>query len=184
MMRSLSLPLPWFGRRAAAERDARLRRMVGDHFDFAWRSLVRLGVPPADADDAAQQVFLVASERLSDIADGDERAFLFGTCLKIASRHRRTLERRRESGEPVPPSLPDPAPNAEELCDRAKARVVLDRVLDRLPLDVRAVFVLFELEQQTMAEIARTLALPPGTVASRLRRARELFAAALQEIPR
>src|SRR5438552_6858122 len=118
MMGSALLPLPWFGRRAAvAERDARLRRMVAEHFDFAWRSLVRLGVPTADADDAAQQVFLIASDRLAEIAEGDDRAFLFGTCLKIASRHRRTLERRREAGEPVPVTLPDPAPSAEEHCD-------------------------------------------------------------------
>jgi RNA polymerase sigma-70 factor (ECF subfamily) len=44
-----------------------------------------------------------------------------------------------------------------------------------LSLELRAVFVLYELEDFTMAEIARTLELPPGTVASRLRRARETF---------
>jgi RNA polymerase sigma-70 factor (ECF subfamily) len=185
MMRSALLTLPWLGRRSErAERDARLRRMVCDHFDFAWRSLVRLGVASSDADDAAQQVFLVANERLADIPDGSERAFLFGACLKIASRHRRTVERRRESGEPVPLSLPDQAPTAEELCDRQRARALLDRLLDQLPLDVRAVFILYELEQQTMAEIATTLGLPPGTVASRLRRAREHFEAAVKELPR
>src|SRR5689334_2615729 len=169
MMRSALLPLPWLAERNT--RDARLRHLVSEHFDFVWRNLVRLGVPNADADDAAQQVFLVASDRLQDIADHDERAFLFGTCLKVASRQRRTLERRRESGEPVPLTVPCPKPSPEDLCDRAKARQLLDRLLDALPLDLRAVFVLYELEQLTMAEIATTLGLPPGTVASRLRRA-------------
>ncbi|MFT3771354.1 MAG: sigma factor-like helix-turn-helix DNA-binding protein [Minicystis sp.] len=51
-----------------------------------------------------------------------------------------------------------------------------------MPLDLRAVFVLFELEQATMAEIAAMLDLPPGTVASRLRRAREHFQAAARRI--
>ena len=50
-------------------------------------------------------------------------------------------------------------------------------MLAELPLELRAVFVLYELEQMTMAEIAESLALPPGTVASRLRRARSSFEA-------
>jgi RNA polymerase sigma-70 factor (ECF subfamily) len=74
----------------------------------------------------------------------------------------------------------DPAPGAEELVDRARARAELEAILDRMPLDLRAVFVLFELEQMTMAEIAATLDLPPGTVASRLRRGRESFQAAVR----
>jgi RNA polymerase sigma-70 factor (ECF subfamily) len=42
-------------------------------------------------------------------------------------------------------------------------------------MDLRAVFVLFELEEMTMMEIATISDLPPGTVASRLRRARQAF---------
>jgi RNA polymerase sigma-70 factor (ECF subfamily) len=44
-----------------------------------------------------------------------------------------------------------------------------------MPLELRTVFVLFELEEMTASEIAQTLDIPPGTVASRLRRAREIF---------
>ena len=44
-----------------------------------------------------------------------------------------------------------------------------------MPEDFRNVFVLFELECMTMTEIAHVLSIPAGTVASRLRRARELF---------
>src|SRR5688572_19191867 len=105
-MRSLSLQLPWF-KSAAHERELRLRELVSGHFEFVWRSVKRLGVAPGDADDAAQQVFLVASDRLADIAPGRERAFLFGTALKIAARHRRTAERRRECGDGVPLAMPD-----------------------------------------------------------------------------
>ena len=54
-------------------------------------------------------------------------------------------------------------------------RLILQRVLNQLPLELRVVFVLYELEELTMADIAATLALPPGTVASRLRRSREQF---------
>jgi RNA polymerase sigma-70 factor (ECF subfamily) len=54
---------------------------------------------------------------------------------------------------------------------------MLDDLVAQLPDDTRPVFVLFELEGMTMASIAGCLDLPAGTVASRLRRARELFAA-------
>ena len=50
-----------------------------------------------------------------------------------------------------------------------------DDLVARLPEDARPVFVLFELEGMTMVEIASCLDIPPGTVASRLRRAREVF---------
>jgi len=41
--------------------------------------------------------------------------------------------------------------------------------------ELRAVFVAYELEEATMAEVSEALGIPPGTVASRLRRSRELF---------
>jgi RNA polymerase sigma-70 factor (ECF subfamily) len=47
--------------------EADLRALFVDHFDFVWRSVRRLGVDAAAADDAAQEVFLVASRRLSEI---------------------------------------------------------------------------------------------------------------------
>lgn len=182
-MRSALLSLPWPARQSAqVDRDARLRAMVAAHFDFTWRSAVRLGVPRADADDAAQQVFLVASNRLADIAPGSERAFLFGACLRVAARHRRTLERRRESGEPLPQGLADPSADPHQACERQSARAQLDQVLDTMPLELRSVFVLFELEEETMASIAEALELPPGTVASRLRRARAHFSEAVQAL--
>jgi RNA polymerase sigma-70 factor (ECF subfamily) len=71
----------------------------------------------------------------------------------------------------------DDKPRPDELSDQTRARAVLDRVLVRMPEDMRVVFVLCEIEQMTAPEIARLLDLPVGTVASRLRRGRELFEA-------
>jgi RNA polymerase sigma-70 factor (ECF subfamily) len=59
---------------------------------------------------------------------------------------------------------------------------MLDRVLADMDLDLRAVFVLYEIEEVTMAEIATVLQIPPGTVASRLRRAREDFLARVRRL--
>jgi RNA polymerase sigma-70 factor (ECF subfamily) len=88
---------------------------------------------------------------------------------------RRARARRAEVGGDEAEGLPDPAPGAEDLIERRKARELLDRVLDSLEMELRAVFVLYELDGFTMAEIADALELAPGTVASRLRRAREQF---------
>ena len=131
------------------------------------------------ADDAVQRVFLVASERLADIKPGRERAFLFNTALRVASSEKRAFARRRQvrSVEAVERAR-DMGPGADEQLDRHRARGVLEELLQELDLDLRAVFVLYELEELSTAEIAATLEIPAGTVSSRLRRAREEFRAA------
>jgi RNA polymerase sigma-70 factor (ECF subfamily) len=154
---------------------ARLRRILDEQFDFVWRSLRRFGLDADRADDAAQQVFVIASRKLDVIQPGSERSFLFGTAMRVASDMRRSAIRRREvptedaGADLVSGDRPD------ELLDQRRAREMLDHVLDAMDLDLRSVFVLFELEEMSTAEIAAFLAIPPGTVASRLRRAREEF---------
>lgn len=153
---------------------ARLRRIIDEYLDFIWRSLRRLGVPSTDVDDCTQQVSLVIARRLDEITPGCERPFIFSTVLRVASEARRSRSRRREvyddAGEPE-----DTAPTPEEAAEQRSARALLDEALDALPMDLRVVFVLFELEEMPTAEIAEALSLPAGTVASRLRRAREEF---------
>src|SRR5262249_5447895 len=104
--------------------EQRLTAMFNDHFDFIWRSLRRLGVPPASVDDAAQEVFVVASRRMASIERGKERAFLFGTAVRVASDARRSAGRRRDTGEEA--EAADPTPSADELVDRKRARAMLD----------------------------------------------------------
>ena len=159
-----------------------IRAFIAEHFAFVWRSLLRLRVSRADAEDALQQVFIVASRKLDAIEPGREQAFLFAVVLRIAAHARRTEGRRREVLCADPVERVDEAADAETLFDRARARATLNAILDSMPLDIRAVFVLFELECLTMAEIADLLELPMGTVASRLRRARAQFQAAIARI--
>lgn len=154
---------------------ATLPELVAAHLDFVWRSLRRFGVPPADVDDAAQQVFLIANEKSGKIRRGSERSFLVGVALRVASHARRAFERRTAVEQKFSTHPPPPNPDPEELAQQREARHLLDRVLDALPEDMRAVFVLFELEELSLEEIASLLGVPRGTVASRLRRAREVF---------
>jgi RNA polymerase sigma-70 factor, ECF subfamily len=154
----------------------RFRSLVDAEFGFIWRSLRGLGIPTHSVDDAAQHVFWIAAQKLDAIAVGSERAFLFSTALGVSANARRALKRRREvPDEDALCARIDEAPNAEALVAMKEERALLDRVLDGMPDDLRTVFVLFVLEGTSTPEIAALLGLPAGTVASRLRRARESF---------
>ena len=160
-----------------------IRGLVAAYFDFIWRSLRRLGVPEGEVDDAAQRVFWVALRRAQDIAPGSERAFLFGTAMHVARDFQRSRSRAKEvaDDEAIAHAV-EPAGDPEALVDRKRARQMLDAVLDAMNVDLRAVFVLAELEELTAPEIAALLDLSPGTVASRLRRARDEFRAIVKRV--
>lgn len=155
--------------------EARLRRIVSAQFDALWRFLRRLGVPESDVDDAVQEVILVLARRLDEVRDGSERSFVLSTAFRVASGMRRQVKRRREVHDAPLLERASPGLDPEAAAEQQRLAALLARILDRLSLELRAVFVLYELEDFTMAEIASALALPAGTVASRLRRGREAF---------
>jgi RNA polymerase sigma-70 factor (ECF subfamily) len=158
----------------------RLKRLVEAHFDFIGRVVRNVGVPAADIDDVLQRVFCAAAQRLDDIAPGSERAFLVQSALNWAANARRARARIREIGVPELPEVADEAASPEDLTDRRRAAAILDHLLGHMDLDLRTVFVLYEVEQMSQIEIADLLGVPQGTVASRLRRAREDFAQRLE----
>jgi RNA polymerase sigma-70 factor (ECF subfamily) len=149
---------------------ARLERMFVAHHAMVWRTMRRRGLSPDAAADVTQQTFLVAAERLADIAADSERAFLVGTALRVAqSLGRKTVRWQLE--EDMDQHVADGRSVSEEraavqLCDMALAKV---------DPDLAEVFVMFEIEGLSSPEIAASLEIPLGTVASRLRRAREQF---------
>jgi DNA-directed RNA polymerase specialized sigma24 family protein len=77
-----------------------LHQLFKSTYDGIWRLLRGLGVPTDRLDDAAQQVFLVYAERHADVVRGSERAFLFGTALRVAP----TAKCRSRSTTPRPSS--------------------------------------------------------------------------------
>ncbi|MBK8997145.1 MAG: sigma-70 family RNA polymerase sigma factor [Myxococcales bacterium] len=153
----------------------RVREVVEQYYDFVWRSLRRLGVSGADAEDAAQEVFASVARRLSEVDDQHLRGFLYRTAMNHAAHAHRTRLRRREVAQEELEHEASGDPGPEQLLESARTKRLFYRVLDTLSFDLRAVFVLYELERFTMQEISELLELPPGTVASRLRRARAAF---------
>jgi RNA polymerase sigma-70 factor (ECF subfamily) len=163
--------------RALVHSDARLRACVAAHLKCVWRMLRRHGVSDMDADDAAQRVFLVLSRKLDGVEPGHELPYLLRTAVFVASETRRAQRRRRESPM-APPDIAAPAWHAPDaILEHREALEAIDAILEHMDESLRTVFVLHEIEELTMAQIAETLQVPPGTVASRLRRARSEFQA-------
>ena len=169
----------------AIARERALARLLTEHFRMVWRALRRLGVPMHAVDDAAQEVFLVASRKLDDIEAGQEKRFLYGVALRVAANARRARAARPETalGELVEETA-SATPSPEALLDRKRARELLDEALERLPDELRTAFVLFELEGCSGPEVAELCDIPLGTAASRLRRAREAFRTVVTELGR
>ena len=159
--------------------DARVRAAVDAHYDAVWRFLRRMGVAERDAEDAAQQVLIVLCQRIAAVAEGAERGFLFGTALRVAADYRKKRGRRRETAVDDDRLLDHehPAPGPLAAIVERERLACLDKALEAMPPELREVFVLADIEELTMAEIAQVLSIPPGTVASRLRRARAAFEA-------
>jgi RNA polymerase sigma-70 factor (ECF subfamily) len=162
---------------------ARLGELLRIHYARVWRTLRRFGVDESAADDAAQEVFIVLSRRLSEVPAGSEQTFLLSCAVRIAANYRRTWRAQHEViDERALAAEPDPRPTAEQLLDHKRLRQALDDLLHGFPDDIRIAFVLFELEGLSVPEIAQVTDTKLGTVASRLRRARELFQASAKRL--
>lgn len=144
------------------------------HAPFVWRVLRRLGVREAEVEDLCQEVFVVVHRKLPEFEGRSSLpTWLYGICVRTASDHRRRAHVRREQPTDRPPERAGSAPQLREI-ERRQAKAMLDDALDRVPDDQRAVFVLFEIEQLSMNEVAEAVGCPLKTAYSRLYAARKL----------
>lgn len=163
-----------------------VRAVFDAHFDFVWRSLRRLGVREADVDDALQEVFVVVHRKAGEF-EGRSRitTWLYGICFRVASDYqRKAYVRREQPTDEVPEELPnvDAISAAELTVQGAEARAILEEVLSALDVEKRAVFVLYEIEEIPVEEIAERIGIPVGTVYSRLKTARAVFEKSVQRV--
>jgi RNA polymerase sigma-70 factor (ECF subfamily) len=151
----------------------RLRDLYREHSAFVWRSLRRLGVADADADDMLQEVFLVVHQRLSEYEERDKvRAWLYAICRRVSSDQRRKTFQRRET---MGPDLPEGNVAATQLAhvENLQALRLGHRLLGALSQELQEVFVLFEIEQMPMAQVVEAVGCGLFTGYSRLRLARK-----------
>ena len=161
-----------------------LAEIFREYAPFAWRALRRLGVPEADVEDVCQEVFVVVHRKLGDFEGRSSlKTWIYGICARTASDYRRSGRVRREIVTDTPPEVPHEGAQHETIMLK-QARAALDRILDQLDDDKRSVFVLYEIEELTMAEVAEALSCPLQTAYSRLHTARKLVATAIEEAKR
>ena len=139
---------------------------------FVWRLLRRLGVAEADANDISQEVFVIVHRKLAQIASAASvRSFVYGVCVRTASDYRRSARVRRERTVAEVPEQRTHARQDTELENR-QARQLLHEILSRMTDLKRETFILYELEELSMTEIAEALGCPLPTAYSRLHAAR------------
>ncbi|MDX2018911.1 MAG: sigma-70 family RNA polymerase sigma factor [Deltaproteobacteria bacterium] len=152
------------------------------HAHFVWLTLQRMGIWASDLEDACQDVFIVVHRRLHTYDRAAKlTAWLFGICLKVAAAYRRRAHRRQEqltSEEPPAVAHEGQSPEARAAANQFRQR--MQTWLDRLDLEHRAVFVMFEIDGLPCDEIASQLGIPVGTVYSRLHHARRDLVAMAQ----
>jgi RNA polymerase sigma-70 factor (ECF subfamily) len=150
------------------------------YFPFVWRSAKRLGGQEATLDDIVQEVFVIVHRRLADFAGRSAlRTWLFGITLRVVRDHRRSAARKNPESAVEPDSLFAVGCDPGEALEKAEAVRLLYSVLNELEDRRREVFVMAELEQMPMADIAAILDINVNTAYARLRAARQAFERAL-----
>lgn len=153
------------------------------YFEFVWSSVRSLGVSSEAVDDVVQEVFVVIHSRIHTLQQPDSlRSWVYGVVRRTVSSHRRSrrahetsgfdlglFAEMRESGQATP---------FEETNRNDQVRL-LAKLLAELDETKREVFVLAELEEMPVPEIAQALEIPLNTAYSRLRAARQAFEQAL-----
>lgn len=158
-----------------------LARIYEQHFDFVWRNARRLGVPEANADDVAQDVFMIVQRRIAHF-DGraSMQAWIFGILIRVVRDHRRSFRRKAARHVPLEQataatSAVEPGPSPVEVAERAEHVRVLERLLAALDEEKRTLLILSELEEWTLREIAELFESNTNTIHSRLRAAKKAF---------
>src|SRR4051812_21335645 len=166
-----------------------MRRHNGALFRAA-RAILR---DDADAEDALQEAYLAAYRNLGAFR-GDARLSTWLTRIVINQALGRLRARRRDNvvelhddvagaaDEPGREAMDEaPAASPETGAMRAQLRRLLEREIDALPLAFRTAFILREVEEMPIEEVAACLAVPAATVRTRVFRARAMLRAALAE---
>jgi RNA polymerase sigma-70 factor (ECF subfamily) len=159
------------------------RAVYHDYFDFVWTSARRLGVPMDAVDDVVQEIFIVVHARLHTIEQpASLRSWVYSVVRRTVSTYHRGRHTRAIQGgsEPALKGTTIPMqPSPLDLAVLSSELKLMWRLLGELDGAKREVFVLAELEEMTVPEIAEAIAIPLNTAYSRLRVARQEFNEAL-----
>lgn len=164
------------------ERLPDFKRIYEEHMPFMWRAARHLGVSPGAVEDVLQELFLLVHRRLPAFEGRSSlRTWMYGILLHVVRNHRRKQRKRQAEGTAADiDQVPSAPAGPQEAMEAAEALRVVQSLLEELDDPRREVFVLVELEQLTVPEIAELLGEKVNTIYGRLRVARQQFEMALR----
>jgi RNA polymerase sigma-70 factor (ECF subfamily) len=157
-------------------------RLVLAYQDIAYNVAYRMMGDPASAEDVTQDAFISAYKKLNTFRGGSFKAWLLRIVTNASYDELRRRKRRPTTAlEPTsrddeeiedPVWLTDPGETPEEAATRAELGLAIQKCLDSLNAEFRAVVVLVDVQGMDYTEAAKTVGKPLGTIKSRLARAR------------
>lgn len=153
------------------------------YFGFVWSCTRRMGVRENELDDVVQEIFIVIHGKIATLAQpGSLRSWIYGIIRRTVSTYHRARRAKVASTEALTsePEMQYPQqPSPQELAEQSDQVKMLWSLLAKLDPPKREVFVLAELDELTVPEIASAIEVPVNTVYSRLRTARQELETAL-----
>jgi len=150
--------------------------------EYIFATLKRLGAAPYEAEDLAQEVFVVLYRNWRTLdTDRPLRPYLFGVAFRILCAHRR---RRAREILRADVEADDGALSPEGSLQSKQTVALLRAALEQLPMSRRAVVVMHDLDEVPIAEIARSLSITRFGAYARLRKGRRELAAAVRRLSR
>ena len=145
-----------------------------------YRLILRMGLPPADAEEAAQEAFVSAWRGLPQFrGDSQFSTWLYRLATHTAIDFLRKTTKHQSDADIDNIVLPDTAASPQEQAEQEETRFAVRRALTELSADAREILLLRYMEELSYEEIGTVLKLPPGTVKSRINRAKAQLKTAL-----
>lgn len=155
----------WVARVRIGDQTA-LNLLIDRHRTRLIRTATNLLRDRMEAEDVAQEAFLKAFREIGKLRD--DRAFsgfIYRICVRLCMDRLRLKRPELVEFDPATPSEGSSVEN----------RVLVEKLLEQLPYDLRTTLILREMEQLSYEEVAEVMHVPIGTVRSRLHTARERF---------
>lgn len=155
-------------------------RVYQQELSYVWKVLTRLGLHPKEREDLAHDIFATAFRQWHQYDPARPvRPWLFGIAYRRVLDHKRKHQNHRE--ETVAEiSATDTSRSADEQVARSQGLDAALKALLSLEIERRAIFILHEIEETPMPEVAESLGIPLNTAYTRLRLARRDFNEAIE----